>query len=161
MPDARARMYSREDSQQVQVKAKPRMSHPSLYAAAGASFLFAALLWRSAAVFAMGPPVRVAASISVAANAPATAQESEGEESEVAPEQVEKYIAVYKAMQHNHGLTIDQAAAQQGLSVAEFRDIEGKIERDDLIRERVRQALRNKSDTGSGSPPASTGAKPH
>jgi hypothetical protein len=67
--------------------------------------------------------------------------EEAAEEAEVPPEQVEKYINAYKAMQRNHALTIDEAANQQGLSVQQFRDIEGKIERDDMLREHVRQVL--------------------
>ncbi len=80
----------------------------------------------------------------IAGRSPALAQEDEGEEEEtpIPPEQIEKYIAVYKAMQKNHDLSVEQAAATQGLTVEAFRDIESHIERDDLIRERVRQALR-------------------
>ena len=65
------------------------------------------------------------------------------------PEQVEKYINAYKAMQRNHALTIDQAANQQGLSVQQFREIEGKIERDDMLREHVRQVLSKNANSGA------------
>ena len=66
-------------------------------------------------------------------------QESEAEE--VAPEQIEKYVKVYTAMQHDRTLTIDQATAREHLSVAAFRDIESKIERDGVLRDRVRREL--------------------
>ena len=46
-------------------------------------------------------------------------------------------------MQKDHNLTVEQAASKQGLTVAEFRQLEGKIERDDMLRERVRKALRH------------------
>jgi hypothetical protein len=87
---------------------------------------------------------------------PLFAQEAE-EEEEVPPEEIEKYIAVYKAMQRDHSLTVERAAAQQGLTLAQFRQIENKVERDDLIRERVREALRNKpsSPVWHASPQAS------
>jgi multidrug efflux pump subunit AcrB len=73
----------------------------------------------------------------------AQSDSSSGDQAEITPEQVEKYIAVYKATQSNHSLTVEQAAAQQGLTVAQFRALEGRIERDDALRERVRRALRN------------------
>ncbi len=78
----------------------------------------------------------------------------EDQENQIPPEQVEKYIAVYKAMQRDHNLSVDQAASAQGLSVTAFRDIEAKIERDDLIRERVRQALRGESANSPSPSPA-------
>jgi hypothetical protein len=78
----------------------------------------------------------------------AQAQEG-GEAPEVPPDQVEKYINAYKAMQRNHSLTVDEAASQQGLSVKQFRDIEGKIERDDMLREHVRQVLSKSSSPGA------------
>ncbi|HVA81244.1 MAG TPA: hypothetical protein VNF29_10000, partial [Candidatus Binataceae bacterium] len=43
------------------------------------------------------------------------------DQAEVPPDQVEKYIAVYKATQSTHSLTVEQAATQQGLTVAQFR----------------------------------------
>lgn len=79
---------------------------------------------------------------------PLIAQEAE-EEEEVPPDEVEKYIAVYKAMQHDHSLTVERAAAQQGFTLTQFRTIEDKIERDDLIRERVREALRSKTSASA------------
>jgi hypothetical protein len=56
--------------------------------------------------------------------------------------QVDQYVAVYKAMQKNHGLSVQQACAKQGLTVAQFRDIENKIERDEQLREIVRRELK-------------------
>ena len=57
------------------------------------------------------------------------------------PEQIEKYVAVYRAMQRNHNLTIEQAAAGQGLTVAAFRELEQRIESDELARDDARRAL--------------------
>jgi hypothetical protein len=64
------------------------------------------------------------------------------EDKEVPPAEVDKYINVNVAMQKDHNLTVEQAASKQGMTVAQFRTIEGKIERDDTLRERVRTALR-------------------
>jgi hypothetical protein len=57
------------------------------------------------------------------------------------PEQIEKYVAVYRAMQRNHNLTIEQAAGGQGLTVAAFRELEQRIESDELARDDARRAL--------------------
>ena len=57
------------------------------------------------------------------------------------PEQIEKYVAVYRAMQRNHNITVEQAAAAQGLTVGAFRDLEQRIESDDLARDSARNAL--------------------
>lgn len=65
------------------------------------------------------------------------------EDKDVPTSQVDKYISVYEAMQKDRNLTVDQAAPQQGLTVAQFRALENKIEADDTLRERVRKALRH------------------
>src|SRR5690242_15776427 len=44
--------------------------------------------------------------------------QAESEDDSAPPsDQVEKYIAVYSAMQHDHNLTVDQAASKEGLTV--------------------------------------------
>jgi len=67
----------------------------------------------------------------------------EDDDKDVATSQVDKYISVYEAMQKDHSLTVEEAASKQGLTVAEFRSLENKIENDDTLRERVRKALRH------------------
>jgi hypothetical protein len=67
--------------------------------------------------------------------------DSGSDEKEVPPEQVEKYIDTYKSMQKNRGMSIDEAASKQGLTLPQFRQLEARIERDDMLRERVRKAL--------------------
>ena len=69
-------------------------------------------------------------------------EEGAGDESDVPPQDVDKYIKVYQAMQHNRNLTVEQAAAAQGLSVPAFRSLEDRIERNDALREHVRDALK-------------------
>jgi hypothetical protein len=64
------------------------------------------------------------------------------DDKDVSNSQVEKYIDAYKAMQKDHSLTAEQAASKEGLTIAQFRSLEGRIERDDTLRERVRKALR-------------------
>jgi len=70
------------------------------------------------------------------------AQDDDDDQSEVSPSDVEKYVSVYKAMQRNRALTVEQAAAAQGMTVQAFRDLENRIERDDSAREQARDELR-------------------
>ena len=84
------------------------------------------------------------------ATAPAPPSETnEEDDKDVPTSQVDKYISVYESMQKDHNLTVEQATSKQGLTVAQFREIEGKIERDDTLRERVRKALRHERDKDS------------
>ena len=83
-----------------------------------------------------------AGAIPAVVHRPLLVQDSDDDaDSEVPPDQVEKYVSVYTDMQRNRGLTIDAAAAKEGLTMAQFRDLEQKIERDDLAREHVRAEL--------------------
>lgn len=69
--------------------------------------------------------------------------EAPDDEAPIPTDQVDKYIAVYSAMQRDHGLSVEQAASKQGLTVSRFREIEDKIERNPVVHERVLEALRN------------------
>ncbi|HEX4210279.1 MAG TPA: hypothetical protein VHY56_07800, partial [Candidatus Binataceae bacterium] len=72
-----------------------------------------------------------------------TLAQADGDQSnsDIAPSAIEKYVAIYRDMQQNRSLTVAQAAAKQGLSVAAFRDLEQKIERDESARRHVRSEL--------------------
>lgn len=69
------------------------------------------------------------------------------------PDQIAKYVAVYRAMQRNHSITVEQAAESQGLTVGAFRDLERRIENDDLARDDARRALAATADAAT---PAAT-----
>jgi hypothetical protein len=87
---------------------------------------------------------------------PRTAQDDDaGSSNQVSSQEIEKYVAVYKAMQHNHAITVDDAASAQGLTVIQFRQLENRIERDDAARERARDELQ----ATAASPSSSAGAK--
>ncbi len=77
------------------------------------------------------------------------------DEDAVPTDQVDKYIAVYSAMQKNHSLSVEQAASKQGLSVDDFRTLEDKIERNPIVHQRVLDAL--KAST-SGAKSAASGS---
>jgi hypothetical protein len=94
----------------------------------------------SPAVAAESPSMTVAKSIRLAQDAGA-----QDDDTDVPPQDVDKYIKVYKAMQQNRNLTVEQAAAQQGLSVPAFRSLENRIQRNDALREHVRDSLKPKA----------------
>ena len=93
------------------------------------------------------------------------AQDDSGwDESEVSPDQVDKYVAVYKAMNRDRRLTVEQAAASQGMTVQAFRELENRIQRDDSALQHARDELQRAalSSTAAPSPPANgTGHSPH
>jgi len=71
----------------------------------------------------------------------AQADEKTQTDEQVSSDEIKKYVAVYIAMQRNHSLTVEQAAAAQGLTVAAFRQLEQRIEHDEIVRDKARQAL--------------------
>jgi hypothetical protein len=73
---------------------------------------------------------------------------------EVSSEQIDKYVAVYRSMQRNHSLSVEQAAAAQGLSLRAFREIEDRIERNDVARDEARRALAAGTDQSKNRQPA-------
>jgi hypothetical protein len=76
-------------------------------------------------------------------------------ENEVSTNEIEKYVSVYKAMQRNRNLTVDQAAAAQGLTTEQFRQLENRVQRDDAALQQARdelQAAARGSPTPSASP---------
>jgi len=81
--------------------------------------------------------------LAAAAQGPIAQDDDDEDDKDVPTSQVDKYISVYESMQKDHNLTVEQAASKQGLTVAQFRDLEGKIEANDTLRERVRKALRH------------------
>ena len=72
---------------------------------------------------------------------PALGQNNEVGEHEVSTDEVNKYVSVYKAMQRNRSLTVDQAAAAQGLTLEQFRQLENRVEHDDTALQQARDEL--------------------
>lgn len=70
----------------------------------------------------------------------------------VTPAQLKKYIAVYQAMQRNRNLTVEQAAAGQGLTLPQFRNLEQRVERNNVARDEARRALAKSA--AQSTPPA-------
>lgn len=67
--------------------------------------------------------------------------EEEGRDRRVTDEELEVYIDVYRAMQSDHGLNIEEVLAPRSITLAEFRDLERRVQNDSGKVERVREAL--------------------
>ncbi len=63
------------------------------------------------------------------------------EASAVSETELEMYINVYKAMQSDHGLRIEDAIRPYHRSLEQFRNVERHIQAEPRLVERVRQAL--------------------
>jgi len=73
------------------------------------------------------------------------------------------YIAVYGAMQADHGLTIEEAVVSRNISVDEFRDLERRVQLDQHMVDKVRLALLNQAKSRNpawGVPGNAAAAKP-
>jgi hypothetical protein len=67
--------------------------------------------------------------------------DDDDDETEVSANEIEKYVSVYKAMQRNRSLTVEQAAAAQGLTLEQFRQLENRVQRDDAALQQARDEL--------------------
>ena len=76
--------------------------------------------------------------------------DADTDENEVSTDDIEKYVSVYKAMQRDRTLTIDHAAAAQGLTIEQFRQLENRVQRDDVALQQARDELQA---AAQGSPP--------
>lgn len=76
-----------------------------------------------------------------ARQAPLVATSRAVEDPPIAESEVKLYIDVYAEMQRNHDLQIDDAVVAHGVSVAEFREIEQRIQLQAPVIKRVRDAL--------------------
>jgi hypothetical protein len=114
------------------------------------------LVATSAIAFAVVLPSLPAASMSESISSSAThgpmlaQDEGTSDEDAIPSDQVDKYIAVYSAMQKNHSLSVEQAASKQGLTVDQFRALEDKIERNPVVHQRVLDALKASASSGKG-----------
>jgi hypothetical protein len=73
---------------------------------------------------------------------PQAQEAGEEEQSEkVTPEELNLYISVYTAMQADHDLTLDTLLAQKNVPLEQFRNIERRIQKQDRLVEKVREAL--------------------
>jgi len=62
-------------------------------------------------------------------------------EKPVTEAELQLYIEVYKAMQSDHSLKVDDIVAARGMTVSDFRQVERRIQSKSTLVERVRTAL--------------------
>lgn len=60
---------------------------------------------------------------------------------DVSPAELELYIGVYTAMQADHDLTLDEMLAQKSTTLEQFRSIERRVQRQERLVRKVRDAL--------------------
>jgi len=65
----------------------------------------------------------------------------EPDEPEVTEQELEIYIDVYRAMQGDRSLKINEAVERREMSVAEFRAIERRVQEQERLIKRVRESL--------------------
>lgn len=98
------------------------------------------------------------------------AQESSSDnQDEVSPAELQLYIEVSTAMQADHDLTLDQELALKNVTLEQFRNIERRVQRQDRLVRKVRDALSAQAKqhapdgsplAASPAPPAATAARP-
>jgi hypothetical protein len=93
---------------------------------------------------------------------PQAQEEGENEADQVSPSELALYIDVYTAMQANHDLTLDGILAQKGVPLEQFRNIERRIQKQDRLVRKVREALQTqaKARADTLAPPAPVEAPP-
>jgi hypothetical protein len=69
------------------------------------------------------------------------AQEPVPAEDDVSASELQMYIDVYAEMQGDHAVTVDQALAQRSMALGEFRSLERRIQRQERLVRKVREAL--------------------
>lgn len=60
---------------------------------------------------------------------------------DVSESELQLFIDVYKAMQADHGLKIEQVLASRGVALDDFRSVERRVQSKSLLVERARTAL--------------------
>lgn len=79
-----------------------------------------------------------------------------GDADDVSPAELALYIDTYTAMQANHDLTLETILAEKGVPLDQFRSIERRVQRQERLVRKVREALQAqaKARTDAVAPPA-------
>jgi hypothetical protein len=88
------------------------------------------------------------------------AGENEGEQ--VTSSELDLYIDVYTSMQADHDLTLETILAQRGVPLATFRNIERRVQKQERLVRKVREALQAQAKTRAEAlgPPAAHAEAP-
>lgn len=99
---------------------------------------------------------------------PAAEEVDSSDAPKVSEQELQTYIGVYSAMQNDHDLTIERALEPYQLSLDGFRQVERKVQADQRLIDKARQALITQAQNRSAFPlgptetptPAGTHATP-
>ena len=93
---------------------------------------------------------------------PQAQEEGENDADQVSASELALYIDVYTAMQANHDLTLDAILAQKGVPLEQFRNIERRVQKQDRLVRKVREALQAqaKARAETLAPPGSSEPQP-
>jgi len=93
---------------------------------------------------------------------PQAQEAGENEADQVSPSELATYIDVYTAMQADHDLTLDTVLAQKGVSLDQFRHIERRVQKQERLVRKVREALQAqaKARTDAIAPPGARASAP-
>ena len=72
---------------------------------------------------------------------PQAQEAGESEADQVSTTELALYIDVYTAMQADHDLTLEAALAKKGVPLDQFRNIERRVQKQDRLVRKVRDAL--------------------
>jgi hypothetical protein len=76
---------------------------------------------------------------------PQAQEAGENEADQVSSSELELYIDVYTAMQADHDLTLETVLAQRGVPLATFRNIERRVQKQERLVRKVREALQTQA----------------
>jgi len=109
-----------------------------------------------------GVAVGLLVGLSVFGLRPQAQEAGENEADQVSPSELSTYIDVYTAMQADHDLTLDTILAQKNVSLADFRNIERRVQKQDRLVRKVREALQAqaKARAASIAPPGARAEAP-
>lgn len=89
----------------------------------------------------VGVAVGVLVGLLIFGSRPQAQEAGENEADQVTPSELAMYIDVYTAMQADHDLTLDAILAQKNVSLADFRNIERRVQKQERLVRKVREAL--------------------
>jgi hypothetical protein len=69
-----------------------------------------------------------------------------GGDTSVTEAEFELYVTALETMHENHGLSVEDAAESEGMTLDTFRDIERRVQANDLLVERTRESLKRKAE---------------
>lgn len=72
---------------------------------------------------------------------PQAQEAAEGEVDQVSASDLALYIDAYTAMQADHDLTLESILAQKGIPLEQFRNIERRVQKQERLVRKVREAL--------------------